>query len=55
MHVKMLVVELNKENIEYDVHSLVKAFFPEEQVAVLIPYSFALRQYILFTEAVMRD
>ena len=35
----MLVVELNRENIEYDVHSLVKAFFPEEQVAVLIPES----------------
>lgn len=39
MRAKMLVVELNRENIEYDVHSLVKAFFPEEQVAVLIPES----------------
>lgn len=35
----MLVVELNRENYEYDVHSLVKAFFPEEQVTVLTPGS----------------
>ena len=35
----MLNVELNKENIEYDVHALVKAFYPEEQVTVLIPES----------------
>lgn len=33
----MLVVELDRENYEYDVHSLVKAFYPEEQVCVLIP------------------
>lgn len=35
----MLVVELNKENFEYDVNSLVKAFYPEEQVKILIPES----------------
>lgn len=35
----MLVVELNRENFEYDVHSLVKAFYPEEQVTVLTPES----------------
>ncbi len=35
----MLVVELNKENFEYDVNSLVKAFYPEEQVGILIPES----------------
>lgn len=35
----MLVVKLNRENFEYDVHSLVKAFFPEEQVTVLTPES----------------
>lgn len=35
----MLVLELNRENIEYDVYSLVKAFYPEEQVAVLMPES----------------
>lgn len=33
----MFVVELNKSNYEYDVHSLVKAFWPEEQVSVLTP------------------
>ena len=31
----MLAVELNRANYEYDVHSLVKAFYPEEQVSVL--------------------
>ena len=35
----MLVVELNKENYEYDVNSLVKAFYPQEQVKILIPES----------------
>ena len=35
----MFVVELNKANYEYDVHSIVKAFWPEEQVSVLTPES----------------
>lgn len=35
----MFVVELNRANYEYDVHSLVKAFWPEEQVTVLTPES----------------
>lgn len=35
----MFVVELNRENFEYDVHSIVKAFYPEEQVTVLTPAS----------------
>ncbi len=33
----MFVVELNRANYEYDVHSIVKAFFPKEQVSVLTP------------------
>lgn len=33
----MLVVKLNMESYEYDVHSLVKSFFPEENVKVLTP------------------
>ena len=33
----MLIVDLNKENFEYDVQALVKAFYPEEQVTVLTP------------------
>ena len=33
----MLVVEVNRENLEYDVNSLVRAFYPEEQVRVLTP------------------
>ena len=36
---RMLVIELDRENLEYDVHSLVQAFYPEEQVRVLIPES----------------
>ncbi len=35
----MFVVELNKTNFEYDVHSIVKAFWAEEQVSVLTPDS----------------
>lgn len=30
----MIFVQLNKENFEYDIHSLVKAFFPREEVSV---------------------
>ena len=26
----MFTVELNRENLEYDVHSLVQAFYPED-------------------------
>lgn len=33
----MLVIELNRDNFEYDVNALVKAFYPEEQVRVVTP------------------
>ncbi len=33
----MLAVKLNLANYEYDVHSLVKAFYPEETVKVITP------------------
>lgn len=33
----MLIVDVNKENFEYDVQALVKAFYPEEQVTILTP------------------
>ncbi len=33
----MFAVLLNKANFEYDVHSLVKAFYPEDMVTVLTP------------------
>lgn len=33
----MLAIELNLESYEYDVHSLVKSFYPEETVKVLTP------------------
>lgn len=40
----MLVVDLSKENFEYDVQALVKAFYPEEQVCVLTPQTRADRR-----------
>lgn len=33
----MFVVKLNEERFEYDVHSIVKAFYPEENVRTLTP------------------
>ena len=33
----MFVVKVNKSRYEYDVHSIVKAFFPKEDVKVLSP------------------
>jgi len=35
----MFAVEINKEKYEYDIQALVKSFYPEEQVAVLLPES----------------
>ena len=35
----MLVVRLNKAQFEYDIHSIVKAFYPEKDVKVLTPDS----------------
>lgn len=32
----MITVQLNKADFEYDIHSLVKAFFPSEDVAVFV-------------------
>jgi oxygen-independent coproporphyrinogen-3 oxidase len=33
----MLVVKVDTEHLEYDIHSLVKAFYPEETVKILSP------------------
>ena len=30
----MIIVQLNRQNFEYDVHSLVKAFYPEQDVHI---------------------
>ena len=35
----MFAVEINKEKYEYDIQALVKSFYPDEQVAVLLPES----------------
>ena len=40
----MFAVEINKEKYEYDIQALVKSFYPEEQVAVLLPESRAERR-----------
>ena len=31
----MILVQTNKENFQYDIHSLTKAFFPEQDVKVV--------------------
>lgn len=35
----MFAIEINQEKYEYDIQALVKAFYPEEQVGVLLPES----------------
>lgn len=40
----MFAVEINKESYEYDLQALVQSFYPEEQVAVLLPESRADRR-----------
>jgi len=35
----MFAVEINQEKYEYDIQALAKSFYPEEQVAVLLPES----------------
>ena len=36
---EILIVKIDKENFEYDVNSLVHAFYPGKQVKVLTPAS----------------
>ncbi|MDE5591260.1 MAG: coproporphyrinogen dehydrogenase HemZ [Acetatifactor sp.] len=50
----MLVIELDKENFEYDVQALVKAYFSEEQVEVLLPESRADKREKLSGEVKIR-
>ncbi len=40
----MLIIELNKANYEYDVNSLVRAFYPGESVTILTPESTGQRR-----------
>lgn len=35
----MIIIKLDKAQYEYDIHSLVKAFYPEAEVRILTPYS----------------
>ena len=35
----MMIIKLNKAQYEYDIHSLIKAFYPEEEVKILTPQS----------------
>lgn len=42
----MFVVKVNNSHFEYDVHSLVKAFFPKEDVKVLTPDTGADKQSV---------
>ncbi|MCM1058349.1 MAG: coproporphyrinogen dehydrogenase HemZ [Firmicutes bacterium] len=50
----MLVIELDRENFEYDAQAFVKAFFPEEQVEVLLPESRADKREKLSGEVKIR-
>lgn len=50
----MLVIELDRENLEYDTQALVQAFFPEEQVEVLLPESRADKRERLSGEIKIR-
>ncbi|MCM1190836.1 MAG: coproporphyrinogen dehydrogenase HemZ [Butyrivibrio sp.] len=50
----MLVIELDRENFEYDVQAFVKAFYPEEQVEVLLPESRADKRERLSEEVKIR-
>ncbi len=34
----MILVQLNQENFEYDIHSLVKAFYPTENISVCVDH-----------------
>lgn len=51
---EMLVIELNRQNYEYDTQALVKAFFPAEQVEVLVPESRADKRERLSKEVKVR-
>ncbi len=35
----MIIIKLDKAQYEYDIHSLVKAFYPEAEVRILTPHS----------------
>ena len=50
----MFIVDLNKENFEYDVQALVKSFFPEEQVTVLTPETRADKRQEMAPQARLR-
>ena len=50
----MFVVELARENLSYDVHSLVKAFYPGEQVKVLTDATDGEEKQNLLQDAKMR-
>ena len=47
----MFIVDLNRENFEYDVQALVKSFYSEEQVTVLTPETRADRRQDMATQA----
>lgn len=50
----MRIVRTNKAQLEYDIHSLVKAFYPEQEVKVLTPESVVKDKSILELPADIR-
>ncbi len=49
----MFIIKSNKAQYEYDIHSLVKAFYPEEEVRILTPDSIIKDRRILEYPAAM--
>lgn len=49
----MMIIKSNKAQYEYDIHSLIKAFYPEEEVRILTPQSVTKDKKILETAPVM--
>lgn len=49
----MLIIKSNKAQYEYDIHSLIKAFYPEEEVRVLTPDSVIKDRTLLERPALM--
>ena len=53
----MIEVIVNRPGFEYDIHSLVKAFFPKEDVSVRVQETFAeetgVRMELIFTDTLL--
>ena len=53
MEIRMQIMKSNKAQFEYDIHALVKAFYPEWELKVLTPDSVIKDRQIREMETVM--